>query len=124
MNCLKRTITNCAIVSKIRDESLRNNLLINIPMVSKDEEKQSPTESPTDKAVEILLSYIGENGLDSRGENLLINYLSSYKDVYGRIFEQLDKIILDTDRPIFVKKYMLPYIKENNEYGYHGKGFD
>lgn len=117
--------TNCAIASKIRDESLRNNLLINIPMGSKEiEEKQSSTESPTDEAVEVLLSYIEENGLDSQGENLLINYLSSYKDVYGRIFEQLDKIISDADRLIFVKKYMLPYIKENNEYGYYGKGFD
>lgn len=116
---------NCAIVSKIRDESLRNNLLIDIPMGSKEiEEKQSSAEPPTDKAVEVLLSYIEENGLDSHSENLLINYLSSYKDVYGRIFEQLDKIISDADRPIFVKKYMLPYIKENNEYGYYGKGFD
>ena len=116
---------NCAIVSKIRDESLRNNLLIDIPMGSKEiEEKQSSAEPPTDKAVEVLLSYIEENGLDSHCESLLINYLSSYKDVYGRIFEQLDKIISDADRPIFVKKYMLPYIKENNEYGYYGKGFD
>lgn len=117
--------TKYAIVSKIKDETLRNKLLINISLDSKEvEEEQNAPEHDTDESMVVMLSYIEKNGLDSQGEDLLINYLSSSKDVYGRIFEQLDKIISDADRVIFVKRYMLPYIKENNEYGFYGKGFD
>ena len=116
---------NSLLYKKIKDKSLIGFEINNQNIDIEDEFYTSTSrEDPNKKQKDELLSLVSKQGFSQQVQDLLLQLLDK-KDYYiNNFLFEFGKALIAEDKKIFVSKYLLNYILENERYGFYNSGFE